>query len=313
MWTAHERLLWQILIAIAIFDAGIVLAHGISITGVDVVFLAGLLAFLTFGVFYRVVRGVEPAARCVIALTQVTVFAILLALASYVALTFDRPLIDSVLFDFDQTIGFNWPNAFVTVMSAPWLRYPLMIAYNSTQMQVILMAVALSLAGVTARQDKFLLSFLIGGVLSIAIWSLYPSFGAATFVYSTVASANLPHLDLVYNFVKPQLALRSGVLSSIDLSKMTGLVGAPSFHTVMALVTVRAVAGLGKWFWPVAAWNVLVLASIPVLGGHHVTDMIAGAVVAAVAIVVAEWIAAGMVEKPRASAAEYAGTLAAAE
>jgi hypothetical protein len=307
MWTAHERLRWQIILGLMAFDVAIILSNGIAVHGANPVFAAGFLAFLAFGVFYRFVRPIEPVAVAVIALSQIAVFAIALALTSYLALTFNRPLIDGVLYNIDQSLGFDWPSAFKFLMTTASLKHILALAYNSTQAQIILLAAALALAGQTQRLDRFMLAFMIGGVMTIALWALYPSYGAATYVFSMGAAGGLPHLNAVFRFVEPQLALQSGHLTSITLTELTGVVGAPSFHTVMSLVTVYACAGFGKWFWPVAAWNVLVVASVPVFGGHHVCDVLAGAAVAVAAICIAEWYS------QRLGASADQGTIAAAE
>jgi hypothetical protein len=313
MWTAHERLRWQIILALMAFDAVVALSSGIAIHGANLIFAAGFLAFLAFGVFYRFVRPIEHVASAVIALSQIAAFAVTLALTSYLALTFNRPLIDGLLYSMDQSLGFDWATAFKFLMSTPLLKHILGLAYNSTQAQIVLLAAALGLAGQTERLEKFMLAFMVGGVMTICLWALYPSYGAATYVYTLGAAGGLPGLNAVFRFVEPQLALQSGHLTSITLTELTGVVGAPSFHTVMSLVTVYACASLGKWFWPVAAWNVLVVASVPVFGGHHVCDVLAGAAVAVAAIYIAEWMAARLGATADQSPTAPAGKIVAAE
>jgi membrane-associated phospholipid phosphatase len=232
---------------------------------------------------------------------------------SYLALTFNRPLIDGLLYSIDQSLGFDWASAFKSLMSTPLLKHVLGLAYNSTQAQIVLLAAALGLAGQTERLDKFMLAFMTGGVMTICVWALYPSYGAATYVYSLGAAGGLPGLNAVFRFVEPQLALQSGQMTSVTLTELTGVVGAPSFHTVMALVTVYACSSLGKWFWPVAAWNILVVASVPVFGGHHVCDVIAGVAVAAAAIYIAEWMSARLAAKAQQGKTAPAGSIVAAE
>ena len=307
MWTAHERLRWRIILALVAFDAAVMLNKGIAVHGASLIFAAGFLAFLAFGVFYRFVRPIEQVASAVIALSQIAAFAVTLALTSYLALTFNRPLIDGLLYSIDQSLGFDWASAFKFSMTTPPLKYILALAYNSTQAQIVLLAAALAVAGQTERLDKFMLAFMTGGVMTICLWALYPSYGAATYVYSLGSAGGLPGLNAVFRFVEPQLALQSGHLTSITLTELTGVVGAPSFHTVMSLVTVYACASLGKWFWPVAAWNILVVASVPVFGGHHVCDVLAGAAVAVAAIYLAERMS------QRLGATADQGTIAAAE
>ena len=177
----------------------------------------------------------------------------------------------------------------------------------------MLLAVVLALTGQTDRLDKYLLAFMLGGVITVGLWAVYPSFGAATYLYSTGAATGLPPLEAVYSFVKPQLALHSVKFVSINLTELTGVVGAPSFHTIMSLLTVWAVAGFGIWFWLVAGWNVFVLASIPVFGGHHFADMLAGSLVAAVSIVIAKRVSSDLKADKNVMAAAFPETIVPAE
>ncbi|HMF05680.1 MAG TPA: phosphatase PAP2 family protein [Methylocella sp.] len=67
-----------------------------------------------------------------------------------------------------------------------------------------------------------------------------------------------------------------------------GLIGFPSFHTVMAFLTVQA-----AWKIPFAglaalAGNILVLLAIPADGGHHFVDIAGGFFVALVSTALAD-------------------------
>jgi hypothetical protein len=316
MWTAHERLRWQIILGLVAFDAAVVLVNHIHVENQVSEFLTAFLVvsgFLAFGLFYRFVRHMERVAVAVIAITQISVFAVALALASYMAITFNRPMIDDVLYQMDQSLGFNWLASFQWVMSVKPVSYVLISAYNSTQMQIILLAAGLGLLGATERLDKFLLAFTLSGVATVGLWAIYPSFGPATYLVATDAHGALPHLDLVFTYIKPELEMLAGPLSSLDLTHMKGIVGAPSFHTIMSIVTVRAVAGLGKWFWMTAGWNVIVLISVPFFGGHNLMDMIAGAVVAGASIVLADSLTARIHANGRKDVPAARGQLIAAE
>ena len=68
---------------------------------------------------------------------------------------------------------------------------------------------------------------------------------------------------------------------------MKGLVGFPSFHTAQAIVVAWYARKLGVLFYPFLVFNILVIASTPIQGGHHIVDVIGGLAVAALAI----WLA----------------------
>jgi PAP2 superfamily len=298
MWTAHEWLRWQIILVIVGFNAVVIAGRHIEVTNGDTALMFGLAGFLAFGLFYRHVRHMEPIASSVIAVAQVTIFAAVVALASYVSRTFGRPLIDDVLYAMDHSIGFDWPTAYKSTMTKPVLMQWLIWAYNSTQIQIVLLTAVLGFLGATERLDKFLLAFFVSGVITLSLWSIYPSFGAATYVHAAGLENGLPDLSQIYSYVDPLMQLQSGQAAQIDASKVIGIIGAPSFHTVMSLLTVFALSGLGVWFWLAAGWNVLVIASIPVIGGHHIMDMIAGAAVTAASIAIANRVSARMKASP---------------
>jgi membrane-associated phospholipid phosphatase len=71
--------------------------------------------------------------------------------------------------------------------------------------------------------------------------------------------------------------LVSGQDLNFALSKMTGVVSFPSFHTAMALAYVWAFRKTGAIGWVIAALNLVMVAAVPWYGGHYLVDMIAGA------------------------------------
>src|ERR1700730_13569383 len=77
-----------------------------------------------------------------------------------------------------------------------------------------------------------------------------------------------------------QLALHAGPVPPLRFGDLIGLIGCPSFHGVMAVLTVRALWGL-----PVSGplafdANIPVMLSIPADGGHHFVDVAGGILVA---------------------------------
>jgi PAP2 superfamily len=302
MWTAQERLRWWIILAIALCSAAAVAHTGVGVRNVmDEMAVPGLVfaALAAFGLFYRHVRQTERVALAFIAVVQLAFIAIGLGFATYAARAFDRPLIDAALYAFDQRLGFDWPSLFNALMFTDLPKQVLVAAYNSSYLQVAVLTLALGFAGAAARLERFMLAYAAGGVITVALWSLYPSFGAAAYLHSLGAASGLPDLAKIYSYVPLLAELQADPRADLDAAKMTGIVGAPSFHTVMSLLTVRAVMGLRLWFWPVALWNVAVLASVPVFGGHHLADMLAGAAVAGLAVVIAERVCGRASERPR--------------
>jgi membrane-associated phospholipid phosphatase len=80
-------------------------------------------------------------------------------------------------------------------------------------------------------------------------------------------------------YVQQFLALRDGHLKIIDLRQLQGVVQFPSFHLAMAVILTYAVRGIRVLFPVLLAWNALVIAATPLVGGHHFSDLWGGALV----------------------------------
>ena len=66
--------------------------------------------------------------------------------------------------------------------------------------------------------------------------------------------------------------------------EVKGLIGFPSFHTVMALLTIWYARKLPLLRWLALALNILVIASTPIHGGHHLVDLFGGAATTGIAV-----------------------------
>jgi hypothetical protein len=79
---------------------------------------------------------------------------------------------------------------------------------------------------------------------------------------------------------------------------------------VQALLVIWYARGLAYLRWPVLAFNLVVLLSIPVQGGHHLIDMIGGVAVTAFAIWLAGVVVAGASRQAPAPGYVTAGAVA---
>lgn len=84
------------------------------------------------------------------------------------------------------------------------------------------------------------------------------------------------------------LMLRTEGEPLLDFSKMTGLIIFPSFHTVLAILTVYAVK-IRPVFLPVAILNAVVIVSTLPEGGHYLVDLLMGGAVSALGIMIILW------------------------
>jgi PAP2 superfamily len=91
-----------------------------------------------------------------------------------------------------------------------------------------------------------------------------------------------PAFDLVMSKKEAmqQLALHAGPVPPLRFGDLLGLIGCPSFHGVMAVLTVRALWGLPVSGPLALAANIPVMLSIPANGGRHFVDVAGGILVA---------------------------------
>ncbi len=133
-----------------------------------------------------------------------------------------------------------------------------------------------------AAARSFIASFWLAAVISLILFRFIPAEGLSPFCgrgrSRICRSASFPRSTII-----PELRLH--LMSHVDLGNLRGLVSAPSFHTASAVLYIAAAWPFRRLRWPLTLLNVAMLLSTPVEGTHYLSDMIAGALVAIVAIV----------------------------
>jgi membrane-associated phospholipid phosphatase len=202
-------------------------------------------------------------------------FTVLGVIFTYLMATSRLPLFDDQFARFDAAIGFDWLRWYDFLASVPYVNTLLSMAYSSLLLQIVLSVMYFSHIGQSRRNAELLwnafISLLLTGVLS----AIFPALGAFHHFQTDLPQAvHLPHL----------LALRDGSMSVFPLKQMQGIIAFPSFHTVMAILFTYAFRGRGVWFLVIGLLNILMMLSTPTFGGHYLADMVAGAVIAGLAI-----------------------------
>lgn len=200
------------------------------------------------------------------------------AVMSYLAGRTTLPFADSAFLRFDAAMGFDWVLWVDFVRGNPTLNGVLRAAYDSLLPQVFGSVLLFAFAGIKGRNAELVLTVCVGTILTGAIAALLPALGPwVHFGYGALVPS-----DTAY--VAHTLALREEHAPAFALDGMQGIVCFPSFHTALAMIFTYVHRGI-RWSFPlVAAINALMLLSIPSEGGHYLTDMLGGALVAAASI-----------------------------
>ncbi|NLH82516.1 MAG: hypothetical protein GX458_16970 [Phyllobacteriaceae bacterium] len=237
----------------------------------------------------------------------VIVFSLATALLNYHGFDLHRPLVDGELAAIDRALGLDWWGFVVAVKSNAVVSTVFKLAYLSSLGQIAAVILILGAIGRVRRLERFVVAFMVGALISVAVWCVYPSFGALPHAYAG-GMADAP-FDLAMDpaYARSLLAHHAGDVPTLRFDRLIGLIGCPSFHTVMAITTVWAVRDV-RFVGPVAlVLNLVVVAAVPADGGHHFVDAFAGIGVAVLAIAAARALVGGAADtvatRPAASAA----------
>ncbi len=280
-WLLIGLLLSMVAVAALLFDAGMWIDPWAPST---LAFLAVFGALISVRTLWRdpatqaqrVVRDLAESVGLFMGL------GLLGAVSTYPLAADTRGNIDPILQQIDAALHFDW---------LAW--YRVVAAHRSLQLlgtaayQSIFVTPAL-IVGYCAWHDKradargFIASFWLAAVLSLAMFRFVPAIGPlATLWHGPIPY--MPESALWEADLFP--LLRAGTYHQIDLGALRGLVSAPSFHTASAVLYIAAAWPIARLRWTVLVLNAAMLLATPVEGTHYLADMLAGAGVAIIAIV----------------------------
>jgi hypothetical protein len=255
-----------------------------KITAAIVIFL------LALGQFYRRVRINEPIA------VLATVSALLLMMfhsamaLNYMYLPYAYFGFDQQLANIDASIGYVWSDFVTYAADYKFLTDALRVVYTSSFEQILLAILILGLASKIHDLYVFLITLTLSLLICISVWSLFPS--SSTVTFQPLAEDVAKQLDLIVNATLGEELVRLSVegINTYPPKKLEGLIGFPSFHTVMLVLTVYAVRNVKVAFFPALLWNLAMFPALLIHGAHNLVDMFAGLAVAAFSIYCAKKI-----------------------
>jgi len=208
-------------------------------------------------------------------------------LLSYELGSLNTPWADAWLARADLALGFDWVgvNRWVSQHSAltPLLR----AGYQCFVWQPAVILVLLSFRVSHLRLRTFLLAWTLALTITLAGLAFAPA--QTAYVYYGESAGPLPELSAQVGMAQFETleALRAGGLRNLLDQELEGLVAFPSFHTTGGILFVWTLWPLRWARWPVLVINGLMIMTVPIIGAHYLVDVLAGAVVAAAAILIA--------------------------
>lgn len=274
------------------------LAVSVPLTGFSIELGGLLFSFGFVGVYagfaYANARAParrDPQVMFVLGSTaQIVLVTVVISPLTYVAAAANVPLQDANLLAIDRALGLDW-RAYVTIVNDhPTLAAVLSYGYSMIRWPIFAIPVVLAAVHRYERLQQFTFAFAVSLIVTTIISALVPAIG----VYQEIGldPATLPNLDprAYLDQLRDLGPVRAGTLRHLDLFGLAGIVTFPSFHAASALLYGWALWPV-RWIRPIAVLaNGAMLASTPIDGGHYFVDLIAGLVIAFVAIVAARCV-----------------------
>jgi membrane-associated phospholipid phosphatase len=177
------------------------------------------------------------------------------------------PLVDSALARIDAGMHFHTVTVVHLVSQFPRLRLALAIAYNLLPLLILASLLLPPLCGRAVDSRRYVLAVIIAAVMTAALFALWPAAGPWTvegFAPTRDQAVVVDSLALL----KSGRPLPEGVKSAV--------VAFPSFHVVLAVLSVIAMWNLRWARWFVFTVGMLVCVSTITTGWHYAIDVIGG-------------------------------------
>ena len=189
------------------------------------------------------------------------------------------PLQDSLFAHMDQALGVNVPSV-MGWASSHWLGRIIDRSYGLLLPLLVIAALVPGLTGKMKYAREFLLANLVAFAIGISAFALLPAVGP-WYYYHTLPNSL-------------QAVCQSGLLSLrlpgpfVPLSQGAGFICFPSFHVIWAILCAAALWGFRSLRIPIALLSGTIVVSTMTTGWHYFSDVLAGVVVAVLAIAIAK-------------------------
>jgi membrane-associated phospholipid phosphatase len=245
----------------------------------------------------------ERPAFTMLAFAQMGFVVMCAAPLSYIGLGAGMPLQDARFADLDQWLGLDWPSYFHFAMAHPdLLRYAIFF-YAMILVPAFGVPVVLGLTGQYVRLQQFVMAASLALAVVIFVSTLFPAIGTY-FHFGLPSHTELFKANGYGGQAQDIPMLRDGTLRALNISELGGIITFPSFHAATAILSIWS---LWSFWWLRPALliaNAGMLAATPLVGGHYFVDVIAGVLVAALAVHASKRLTALVCASSQASPAE---------
>ncbi len=266
---------WSLLLGFAVVDAVLLPLSGMTVAAAPMFFgMIPLGIMLGVSAFYTCVRKDARIA----AMTQISAGFLMtiaiLAILSYMSVSWRMPLVDHVMAAADRALGLDWRAAYDFTMRHAVLHSALLASYASIKVQMIALILTLTFSGRIRRAWEALWMFLVSCIGCIAVSSIWPAMGAFGYY----------HIEENRAYVRIFKSLYDGTLTIIGKDAIDGVVQFPSLHAAIAILFTYAVRGVPVLFPVLLVLNTAMFLATPTIGGHYFADVWGGVALALASI-----------------------------
>lgn len=270
---------WRLLALVALLCIGCVVSAALRDQAVawDGFFApfgaSGLLILI--GMYVRATRPMPRIALGAIGFGIFMSFSGSVAIFIYTLFPVAFPLIDPSLMAIDASLGYVWTDFVQAVADYPVIGLGLRYVYLSILPQMVAVIILLAFLNRPVTLHRFLSVGIFCMIVTVAIWSVFPSVGpgATSPVPAQVAGSIGLVLDMAYAAELQRLVAEGIPLIAPDT--ITGVIAFPSFHMIMACMVVWFTRGTVA-FLPALVVNIAMVPATLSHGGHHLVDLVAG-------------------------------------
>lgn len=211
-------------------------------------------------------------------------------LLQYAAPVFHVPLVDKTLIRIDHFLGFDWLGFMKWIDTlSPVFTGMLCASYMLIIFLVALVLCVLFAYRQHAHAQRFFIIMYLNVIVCIILSAIFPA--VAGYVFYNLTAQDFHNLSPVVSRIHERVffALYNHTAREIEAPSV-GIITFPSYHAVIAVAMMYASWPLKRLRWVIIPLNMVVLLSTLVVGGHYLTDVVAGTLLALAGIWIAEKI-----------------------
>ncbi len=274
----HVRMAILVGLLLAISIAGCILTSIHAEIGGRIVAILTLFAMIAPLPIYLHEKGRPAIRESILVIPWELIVAVSLPFPVLIAARCRMPLQDALFAHMDQALGVNVP-AIMAWADHHWLGTVINATYPLILPLIAIAILVPPIAGKVKEAREFLLANLIAFAIGLPLFALFPAVAPWYYYHLVPPNAQAICWDMLRELRLPG--------PYIFHAQAAGVVCFPSFHVVWAILCAAALWGFRPLRIPVALLSVLIILSTLTTGWHYFADVIAGILIAAVALAIA--------------------------